>query len=93
MYKDRDLRIQSLEVRGKFVEWEGKNKNKSEVEKHEYHNQKYKELLTQVMPLRTSFRLVKDTSARKEIAKQEFDLWNGYLEGRKSEVAELEHNH
>lgn len=91
MYKEKDLRIQSLEVRGKFVEMEAKNK--VNVEKHEYHNQQYKELLTKVFPLRTSFRLVKDTSARKEIAKEEFDLWNGYLEGRKSEIAEMEHKH
>jgi hypothetical protein len=39
-----------------------------------------------VVPLRTSFRKEKDISARKEMAKTEFDAWNSYLEIRKFDV-------
>jgi len=56
---------------------------------YQYHTPLYKALLEQVVPLRTSFRLEKDISAKKQMAKQEFDAWNSYLEHRKQEISEL----
>ena len=58
-------------------------------EDYKYHTPLYKDLLTAVVPLRTSFRKEKDNSARKEIAKTEFDAWNLYLEMRKQEISQL----
>lgn len=56
-------------------------------EDYDYHTSLYKDLLTAVVPLRTQFRKEKDNSARKQIAKTEFDAWNSYLEARKGEIS------
>ena len=56
-------------------------------EDYNYHTPLYKDLLTAVVPLRTQFRKEKDNSARKQIAKTEFDAWNSYLEARKGEIS------
>jgi hypothetical protein len=37
-----------------------------------------------VVPLRKEFPKAKDVSARKQIAKEEYDAWNGYLELRRT---------
>jgi len=66
-----------LEVRGKTL---------ADAE-YQYHSAAYKDLLTAVVPLRTTFRKEKDLSARKEMAKTEFDAWNNYLEIRKFDVS------
>ena len=58
-------------------------------EDYKYHTPLYKDLLTTVVPLRTSFRKEKDNNARKEIAKTEFDAWNKYIEARKEEISTL----
>lgn len=57
---------------------------------HQFHSPLYRELLMNVVPLRKEYRLVKDLDARKEMAKQEFDFWHGYLNARKAEIADLE---
>lgn len=43
-----------------------------------------------VVPLRKQYRSESDLGARKEMAKQEFDYWHGYLLSRKEEIAGLE---
>lgn len=63
---------------------------KRPIKQHEYHYAPYQELLSKVVPLRTEFRRQSDTLARREIAKNELDLWNGYLELRKSDVDQQE---
>ena len=60
---------------------------------YQYHSAAYKDLLTAVVPLRTTFRKEKDLSARKEMAKTEFDAWNNYLEVRKFDVSNQKNNH
>jgi hypothetical protein len=40
--------------------------------------------LKKVVPLRKEFPKTKDVTARKQIAKEEFDAWNGYLEIRRA---------
>jgi hypothetical protein len=40
--------------------------------------------LKKVLPIRKEFPKTKDVSARKEMAKEEFNAWNGYLEIRRS---------
>lgn len=67
---------QLLEVRGKTLA----NPD------YQYHTNAYKDLLDKVVPLRESFRKEKDNSARKEMAKSEFDSWNEYLEIRKYDI-------
>ena len=57
---------------------------------HKFHTPLYRELLMNVVPLRKEYRRVEDIGARKEMAKKEFDFWNGYLEARKAEVKQLE---
>ena len=42
------------------------------------------------MPLRAEFRKTGDLAGRKEIAKTEFDHWNGYLDFRKQYIKEAE---
>ena len=39
-----------------------------------------------MLPLRKEFPKTKDVSARKQIAKEEFDAWTGYLEVRKEQL-------
>jgi hypothetical protein len=36
-----------------------------------------------LIPIRTEFPKSKDVQARREMAKEEFDAWSNYLEGRK----------
>lgn len=36
------------------------------------------------MPIRKEFPKTKDVTARKQMAKEEFDAWNGYLEVRRT---------
>ena len=81
IYTSIDMKKQVREVRGFYV--------KNNVETHEYHTPLYKDLLTKVFPLRVQFRKERDNQARKEIAKTEFDAWNGYFQTRKQEVANL----
>ena len=57
---------------------------------YQYHTPLYQALLEQVVPLRTQFRLEKDVSAKKQMAKQEFDAWHNYLQTRKHHIANLE---
>lgn len=80
IYKTSDMRIQMYEIRGNCLKQES----------YKYHTALYKDLLSTVVPLRSSFRKTKDNSARKEIAKVEFDAWNSYLEARKLEISQLE---
>jgi hypothetical protein len=40
--------------------------------------------LTKVVPIRKEFPKTKDVTARKQMAKEEFDAWNDYLELRKA---------
>lgn len=48
-----------------------------------YHNAEYQTLLGKLVPLRKEFPRTKEVGARKEMAKEEFNLWHGYLEARK----------
>jgi len=50
----------------------------------EYHCAEYKMLLDKVVPLRKDFRRTQDVTARKQISKEEFDAWTGYLELRRA---------
>jgi len=54
--------------------------------KKKYHHPEYETLIKTVVPLRHSFRLTHDASARKEIANEEFGAWTKYLEVRKEEI-------
>lgn len=80
IYSNNKMRTQSLEHRGKF---------QALPENHQWHTPLYKDLLTNVVPLRHQFRLIKDVDVRKEMASQEFGYWNTYLETRKDEIANL----
>ena len=79
IYKCNNMASQLLEVRGKTLA----------NQEYQYHTSAYKDLLTKVVPLRTEFRKLKDLSARKEMAKSEFDAWNQYLEIRKYDITQL----
>jgi len=57
---------------------------------HEYHNPLYRDLLMSVVPLRKAYRQEKDLEARKQMAKEEFDHWHGYLKSRKEEISTLD---
>jgi len=61
-------------------------KGKLEFDANKYHNQRYNDLLKKVVNFRAEYHKIKDLSARKELAKEEFDAWNGYLEGRKQDL-------
>jgi hypothetical protein len=50
----------------------------------DYHNPEYAALMSSLLPIRKEFPRSKDVQARKQMAKEEFDLWNGYLETRKA---------
>lgn len=69
------MRIQLLEIKGKL-----------EFDANKYHNQRYNDLLKKVVNYRVEFQKMKDTSARKELAKEEFDAWFNYLNGRKQDM-------
>ena len=43
-------------------------------------------MMAKVLPIRKEFPKSKDFTARKQMAKEEFDAWNAYLEGRKEEL-------
>lgn len=60
-------------------------------EQSKYHNEKYAALVKKVVPLRTAFGKCSDKQAKKEMAKEEFDAWFGYLESRKEELPETEY--
>jgi len=49
----------------------------------DYHNPEYGVLIGKLLPLRREFPKTKEVAARKQMAKEEFDLWTGYLETRK----------
>ena len=49
----------------------------------ELHNEQYGQLLQKVVPIRKEFPKCKDVQARKQMAKEEFDAWNDYLEIRR----------
>ena len=51
-----------------------------------YHNKWYEELIKQIVPIRRAFRLEKDISARKEMAREEVSAWNTYVEARKQQI-------
>ena len=57
---------------------------------HTFHSPLYRDLLMNVIPLRKEYRRVPDMDGRKEMAKQEFDYWHGYLLARKEEIKALE---
>ena len=48
--------------------------------------------MKKVVNLRAEYQKIKDLSARKEIAKEEFDAWHGYLEGRKEDLPKPEYD-
>lgn len=80
-------------MRGRYAEEELLHINRGKPLKfgqHQYHTPLYRDLLMNVVPLRKEYRRVKDLDARKEMAKQEFDFWHGYLNARKEEIADLE---
>ena len=93
IYHSHNLVQQSREVNGRFTQAEIVHETKGKPLKqgvHKFHNPLYKELLLNVVPLRKEYRKIKDLDGRKEMAKREFDLWNGYLEARKAEIDGLE---
>ena len=49
----------------------------------DHHNSEYTSLLSKVMPIRKEFPKTKDITARKQMAKEEYDAWSSYLEVRK----------
>lgn len=67
----KNLQVQLAEIQGRATE---------------HHNPDYAALLKKVVPLRKEFPKTKDVTARKQIAKEEFDAWNGYLEIRKANL-------
>jgi hypothetical protein len=79
IYKVEKMSVQLNEIRGKCLE------NPDYI----YHNSAYKNLLQSVVPLRKEFRLTQDISARKQIAKLEYDSWNQYLQQRKFDITQL----
>jgi len=54
--------------------------------KENYHNEQYEQLLQKVVPLRGQFRNTTDANARREMAKEELDAWNGYVNFRKQQI-------
>ena len=95
--------MQSMEVRGRFAQEELRVSAAKETYSpyfetskkfkklgHEYHNPLYRELLLSVVPLRKAYRKEKDLEARKQMAKEEFDHWHGYLKSRKEEISTLD---
>jgi len=89
-----------MEVRGRFAQEAMRVKDKKETDAshtgtsrkfkrlgHEYHNPLYGDLLMNVVPLRKAYRQEKDLEARKQMAKEEFDHWHGYLKSRKEEIS------
>jgi len=50
----------------------------------EYHNPEYGAMMCSLLRIRKEFPRCKDVQARKQMAKEEFDLWHGYLEARKA---------
>lgn len=67
----KKLKVQLSEIQGRATQ---------------HHNPDYAALLNKVVPLRKEFPKTKDVSARKQIAKEEFDAWNQYLEVRKEQL-------
>jgi len=95
--------MQSMEVRGRFAQEAMRVKDKKETYSpyfetsrkfkrigHQYHNPLYSDLLMSVVPLRKAYRQEKDLEARKQMAKEEFDHWHGYLKSRKEEISTLD---
>ena len=52
----------------------------------QHHNNEYAALLKKLVPIRAEFPKSKDVTARKQMAKEEFDAWYGYLEARKLDL-------
>ncbi|CDW79293.1 UNKNOWN [Stylonychia lemnae] len=75
VFQKKEMRIQLLEIKGKL-----------EFDANKYHNQRYNDLLKKVVNYRVEFQKMKDSSARKELAKEEFDAWMNYLNGRKQDM-------
>lgn len=67
----KDIRIQLKEIRGLATE---------------FHNTEYAKLIGVITPIRKEWGKTKDLEGRKQMAKEEFDAWNGYLEARKSDL-------
>ena len=76
-YAKKDIIAQLKEMHGLVKE-----------DQFKYHNDKYAALIKKVVPLRREFGKVTDREAKKQMAKEEFDAWHGYLEGRKEDLVE-----
>ena len=63
----KKLHIQLKEIQGKAAE---------------HHNPEYTSLLSKVLPIRKEFPKTKDITARKQMAKEEYDAWVTYQEAR-----------
>jgi len=59
---------------------------KLEFDQGKYHNPLYNDLMKKLVQIRAEFPKTKDVQARKEMAKEEFDAWVGYLDGRRNEL-------
>ena len=75
LFATKDLKEQLQEINGK-----------KEFDKNEYHNARYNDLMKSIIPIRKEFPKTKDIEARKEMAKQEFQSWNTYLQERKQDL-------
>lgn len=74
-YAKKDLVQQLREMHGRVKE-----------QHPQYHNENYAALINKVVPLRKDFGKCTDKQAKIEMAKEEFQAWNGYLEKRKEEL-------
>jgi hypothetical protein len=73
MFATKDIKLQLKEYFGK--QEEGK-----------YHNPRYEDLMKKLVVYRKEFPLTKDITARKQLAKEEFDLWYKYLIERREDL-------
>jgi hypothetical protein len=80
MFATKDMKQQILEMHGKV-----------EFDKGKYHNEKYNDLMKKLVQYRTEFPKIKDVEGRKQIAKEEFDAWFGYLEARREDMPKPEY--